>query len=331
MNAQCKYMGLGVARACGLMSMARRSCRALPRILAYHGAEPVLDPVLNYDGFHVPVDVFRRQLEHLARHYRVVRLGDIVDAAVAGGPMPSLSVALTFDDGYRNNVEVVAPMLESFGFPATFFVATGFMDGMNSPWWDRLRLTGARTAQPSVEWNGAVYPLISQADRIRAVTVIETQCRGMKAVDREAALEKLASVSGIGGRGAGPAMMTWNDVRLLLKRGFDVGPHTVTHISLGVEGADVVARELAESAGRLSSETGIVPQLCSYPYGGAGDVPAGVEASLRDLGFVGAVTSTEGLVLPGCDVFRLPRLNVTGKHVGARFESLVSGFTAWVK
>lgn len=324
-------MGLGLARAFGLMAMARRNCRALPRILAYHGAEPAPDPLLNYDGFHVPVDAFRRQLEHLARYYRVVPLGDIVDAAVEGRPAPLLSVALTFDDGYRNNVEVVAPMLESFGFPATFFVATGFMDGTSSPWWDRLRLIVARTARPSVEWNGAIHPLVSQADRIRTVTFIETQCRGMKAVDREAALEKLASVSGAGRRMPGSAMMTWNDVRSLQKRGFDVGPHTVTHISLGVEGADVVARELAESAGRLSSETGIAPQLCSYPYGGALDVPAGVEASLRDLGFVGAVTSTEGLVLPGCNVFRLPRLNVTGRHVGASFESLVSGFTAWVK
>lgn len=326
-----KYFGLAVAQKTGVLALCRRSSTRALRVLAYHGAEPVLDPVLNYDGFHVPVEVFCKQLEHLARYYRVVPLGDIVDAAVEGRPAPLLSVALTFDDGYRNNVEVVAPMLESFGFPATFFVATGFMDGTSSPWWDRLRLIVARTARPSVEWNGAVYPLVSQADRIHAVTLIETQCRGMKAVDREAALEKLASVSGAGGRMPGPAMMTWNDVRSLQKRGFDVGPHTVTHISLGVEGADVVARELAESAGRLSSETGIAPQLCSYPYGGALDVPAGVEASLRDLGFVCAVTSTEGLVLPGCDVFRLPRLNVTGRHVSAAFESLVSGFTAWVK
>ncbi|HPF98889.1 MAG TPA: polysaccharide deacetylase family protein [Kiritimatiellia bacterium] len=331
MNIRCKQAGLSLARMFGLIAMARRSCGALPRILAYHGAESALDPLLNYDGFHVPADAFRKQMEHLARYYRVVPLGDIVNAAVKGSSVPPLSVALTFDDGYRNNVEVVAPILESFGFPATFFVTTGFIDGTSRPWWDLLRAIVVRTGVSSLAWGGTAYSLVSQADRVCAVIAIEAQCRGMKAADREAALNALASTSGVDVCEVGPPIMTWIDVRALLKRGFDVGPHTVTHISLGVEGPEAVARELAESAVQLSSQTGVTPRLCSYPYGGAVDVPAGVESQLGALGFAGAVTSTEGLVLPGCDVFRLPRLNVTGKHVGAVFESLVSGFTAWVK
>ena len=331
MNIQCKHVGLSLARMFGLMAMARRSCGALPRILAYHGAESAPDPLLNYDGFHVPADVFRGQLEHLAHHYRVVSLREIVASVAEGGALPRHAVALTFDDGYRNNVEVVAPILESFGFPATFFVTTGFIDGASRPWWDILRAIVVRTGVSSLEWGGVAYSLASQADRVCAVIAIEAECRGMKAADREAALDTLASTSGVDVCEVGPAIMGWNDVRALLKRGFDVGPHTVTHISLGVEGPEAVARELAESAVQLSSQTGVTPRLCSYPYGGAVDVPAGVERQLGALGFAGAVTSTEGLVLPGCDVFRLPRLNVTGKHVGAVFESLVSGFTAWVK
>ena len=103
MNTWFKKMGLNAARGLGLLAMARRRCGTLPRILAYHGAEPEPDPVLNYDGFHVPTEVFRRQLERLARRYRVVPLRDVVAATAEGRAMPDHAVALTFDDGYRNN------------------------------------------------------------------------------------------------------------------------------------------------------------------------------------------------------------------------------------
>ena len=330
MNTAGKKLGLGVANALGLMAMARRRCGSLPRILAYHGAEPEPNPVLNYDGFHVPAEVLRRQLEHLASRYRVVPLRDIVAATAEGRATAEHAVALTFDDGYLNNSEIVAPMLEAFGFPATFFVATGFVDGTSQPWWDRLRRIIARTSRPALEWDGASLAVRTPRERVGAAIAIESQCRSLLAAERAKMLDGLASSAGVEGAD-GPEMMTWNDVRLLLKKGFDVGPHTVSHISLGIEGAEAVARELAESARQLAAQTGLVPRTCSYPYGGAMDVPAGVERGLRELGFLGAVTSTEGLVLPGCDVFRLPRLNVTGMHDGLAFESLVSGFTTWVK
>src|SRR5579859_4203966 len=45
---------------------------------------------------------------------------------------------ITFDDGYRDNYEIAFPILKAEGVPATFFIATGFVDSPRVPWWDEI-------------------------------------------------------------------------------------------------------------------------------------------------------------------------------------------------
>ena len=68
-----------------------------------------------------------RQLHLLTRVAHVVHLGEALDALSAGQKLPSRAVALTFDDGYCDNLEIAVPLLERFGVPATFFLVPGFL------------------------------------------------------------------------------------------------------------------------------------------------------------------------------------------------------------
>jgi peptidoglycan/xylan/chitin deacetylase (PgdA/CDA1 family) len=79
-------------------------------------------------GIDLPYDVFRRQMEHLARRGRVVSYDAALDV-LRGGDAPACDLfVLTFDDGYRDFYTHAFPVLEALRLPATLFVTTRFVD-----------------------------------------------------------------------------------------------------------------------------------------------------------------------------------------------------------
>jgi biofilm PGA synthesis lipoprotein PgaB len=90
-------------------------------ILMYHS-------VGNNDAFFtVTSENFERQLAEIkARKLQAVKLGELTNLLKEGKDI-SNTIVLTFDDGYQDNLETVLPLLEKYGIPASFFIATGFI------------------------------------------------------------------------------------------------------------------------------------------------------------------------------------------------------------
>ncbi len=299
-----KNVLLGLAKATGGFAVSRRVLRRRFRILAYHGVDDADQPVVNFDGFQVLPEVFRAQMEQVGRLFTVWPLARIVRAVHDGVALPDHVLAITFDDGYKNNLTHAAPILREYGFHATFFVTTGFVDGALVPWWYRLRSRLAREA-------GA-----------KAAAEIVAREKDLKALPAD---EREARVGG-GGSALYP-MMSWDDVKKLIALGFDVGPHTVSHVSFARETPARVEAEIRVSTARVREMTGQVPACYSYPYGRAEDIGPDVIGVLRREGFLGAVTTVSGLNQPADDLFRLKRLSITGNHQGVAFEASVLGLT----
>lgn len=90
------------------------------RILAYHGVEsPPSSP------FAVSVENFEKQAAYLAENFTVIDLSTLLVWQRGGHVSDKPLVVLTFDDGFKNNLEFAAPILKRFGLPATFFVIGG--------------------------------------------------------------------------------------------------------------------------------------------------------------------------------------------------------------
>lgn len=78
---------------------------------------------------------FREFCEFFRDHYQVVRLSEQIQSCREGKPLLG-TLSITFDDGYRDNHDVAAPILAELGLPATFFVTTGFIASQAVPFWD---------------------------------------------------------------------------------------------------------------------------------------------------------------------------------------------------
>ena len=83
-------------------------------------AAPWIEP-----GNRVDPRTFERQMAYLAAERRVVSLSELVDTIADGRALAADTVCITFDDCYRDNLTVAAPILERYRLPATLFLATG--------------------------------------------------------------------------------------------------------------------------------------------------------------------------------------------------------------
>jgi peptidoglycan/xylan/chitin deacetylase (PgdA/CDA1 family) len=119
------------ARALPVRSLAARALRDRALVLALHR----VDDAHAGDGLTLSAAEFDAHCRFLSDHFDVVPLLEIVERLERGAPLDR-HVAITFDDGYSDNYEVAAPLLERHDLPATFFVTTGFIETDIVAFWD---------------------------------------------------------------------------------------------------------------------------------------------------------------------------------------------------
>ncbi len=200
-------------------------------------------------------EAFDAQLAVLARDAEVIAPDD-VSAALRSGRR-GRRVMITFDDGYRDNREIAFPLLRRHGLPATFFLATGFLDRPHVAWWDELAWMVRR---------GGGDPDAHDA-RIREL------CERYKSLPAEQAgalLDEVAERTGAGRCPAGEAdglWMTWDHARELRDGGMRIGGHTVSHPLLSRVSVERQEEEIAGCARRLERELGAPMAWFAYPVG----------------------------------------------------------------
>jgi peptidoglycan/xylan/chitin deacetylase (PgdA/CDA1 family) len=290
---QLKGIAKRALRASGLQRLALRWRRGNPLILMYHGVTRTPSRGLqNGEGKHVGVDRFIEQLRILKQHCRVLPLTELVNGVVTG-TVGRNAVAITFDDGYENNVTQAAPALANLGLPATFFVATGYIDVARWMWVDRMEFALDRTTQKSLTLDGlGQVPLadkrlaLSQIKRFAKLLPETTFPRLMSQVDEQC-----------GAPSADPdgdyRFMSWKQVRALKEGGFEVGAHTVNHPILSRVEPAQSEREMLDSRDAIRREVGACSEVFCYPNGKASDyTPAVMACAARH--FYAALATNRG-------------------------------------
>jgi peptidoglycan/xylan/chitin deacetylase (PgdA/CDA1 family) len=111
--------------------------------------------------------------------------------------------------------------------------------------------------------------------------------------------------------GITPEWMTWDEVRLMHRQGFEFGPHTQNHVDLGRVVGDEARREIAGAKARLDDELGIDATLFSYPYGRADQMCETNRDIVRDAGLGCCMSACRGIVTPETDPFDIPRMPIS--------------------
>ena len=293
----------------------RRARRAPGRaiVLMYHRVSDEPD----YLGLAVAPAVFATQLDMLRSRMRVVPLADLVARLADATPLAEDEAAITFDDGYRDNLDNALPLLRARGLPATVFVSIGFVDGTARPAGERLREACEalwRRRTPPAVWTGEARVDAHVRDVLAAPGSLEGVARLRQALkelpgDGEQVVAALGAMAGEPGRHA-RSMLDWDGVRALAGAGVEIGSHAVSHGILSRMTAAQADEEIRVSKRRLESEIGRPIAGFAFPNGRRRDFAADHLESLRRAGYVYACTAETGCNVPGCDAYQLRRIGV---------------------
>src|SRR5207248_1518552 len=144
-------------------------------IFLFHGViEEHRHAVRNYTRKHIDRRRFRSVLEELRAEGTSVSMEAVVDATFAGQPLPPRAYAITFDDGFANNLTVAAPELERLETPATFYITTSFVEHNAMSWIDRIEwcFENKPKIQLRLPWRSEVAEAETGAEKIALLSEI---------------------------------------------------------------------------------------------------------------------------------------------------------------
>jgi peptidoglycan/xylan/chitin deacetylase (PgdA/CDA1 family) len=255
--------------------------------------------------------IFERHMELIGRGFSAVSMDDVALFLKGEKELPQKAVAITFDDGYKDNFRIAAPILNRLGIPATFYVLVDSVDRSKAPWYCLLRHAFMSSHRPN--WKdpvtGTVHELAAFEAREPAFLKCAGVCSRLSAAERDEWVQNATRVLDPGPfPNESDLMMNWDEARMLMKSGHIVGSHTMTHPNLAQVSATEARRELTDSKLRLEKELGEAVQHLAYPHPALN--PQWNETTLKiaeELGYTTAVTTTSSAVRADTRPLAIPR------------------------
>jgi peptidoglycan/xylan/chitin deacetylase (PgdA/CDA1 family) len=297
-----------ISRICALAMRAPRH-----QTLIFHRVLKEADPMLPTE----PVaDWFETLIRQLSRHFDFIPLGEAV-RRTAAGKLSGHTLSITFDDGYADNFEVALPILERYGVPGTFFVASGFLDG-GMMWNDQIIETVRRLDDGplpvTVDGNEPATQLGDEASRRE---VAERVILAWKHLPHDVRQQKVNELVAAGPQLPGDLMMTSEQLRAMAASSCaEIGGHTRTHPILTSLDSGQALEEIVSGKTDLEQILQQPLRWFAYPNGKPGRDYGPEHVDLvRQAGFEGAVSTHWGSLDAQCDTFQVPRFTPWSRNV----------------
>jgi peptidoglycan/xylan/chitin deacetylase (PgdA/CDA1 family) len=320
----------------------RRIARLPPRpvILMYHRiAEPAFDPW----GLAVSPARFKEQLEMLNRRRSPMGMDEFVDRS-RRRQLPADAVAVTFDDGYVDNLKFAKPRLEAACVQATVFITTGQIGRAGEFWWDELarivlrsraaidvqvpigghlrplRFTGAPEEAPRPTWRAWSPPATA---REAAYLELWRWLQESRPEERETGMARLRALPSAAAEDDSRAMDR-AELSQLTSVSISIGAHGVSHQPLPSLAPEARAAEIRQSGETCRSIAGQPVEGFAFPHGAADDATRRLVA---EAGYRWACSTESRGIRPGDDSYSLPRLQVADWH-GEQLNSALTALAA---
>lgn len=275
-------------------------------VLIFHRVHAVIDPLFPGEAHARSFDL---QMGWIRRWFNVLPLAEAVEG-LRNGSLPARPAVITFDDGYADNRTVALPILQSHGLTATFFIASGFLDG-GRMWNDTLIETLRRCPGPLLDITSLgldAHPVGSIQQRRAAISALIPRLKYLEPSERLRRVEAIAEHAGADL--PDDLMLTSVQLREMARAGMTIGAHTVNHPILARLADGEALAEMVEGRRRLEQIIDRPVRFFAYPNGKPGEDYTGAHVRLaREAGFEAALSTAWGAASSGCDLYQIPRFS----------------------
>lgn len=272
------------------------------RVIAH--PDPLFPDIIDANRFAQHLRLLRRWFQVLPLEQAVRRLKE--------RSLPARAACITFDGGYADHAEIALPLLQRFGLPATFFVATGYLDG-GYTWADAVIELVRNAPGPRLNLARSGFGAYDVACVVRRRAVIDMLLAALGTLPPVERLERVHAMA----RRTTPTMLSSDQLIALHRAGMAIGGHTVNQHSLATLSNAEARAEIGNGRARLEEIVQAPVRLFAYPNGKPGEDFEKRHANmLRSAGFDAAVTTACGAARAGCDPYELPRFTPWDRSSG---------------
>lgn len=287
-------------------------------IFLFHGViEKHSHPVRNYTGKHLEKKLFESCIRQLAHAGKALSMVQVLEHCRNQCPFPPQSYAITFDDGFENNLTIAAPILQKWQTPAMVYLTTSFIEENRMSWIDRIERAVEETLEKKIRLEGEnlFFSLDTPKEKIVFLKAVRTYAKNNPACDPGKMADRICQELRDHGSDQSndplDQKLSWKQIREARKSGLlDFGGHSHTHKILSFLASDQLAQELDNSFALLRNRAEIGPEHYSYPEGLAHCFNGEVIDALQQRGVKCCPTAMAGVNRPSADPFRLCRILV---------------------
>ena len=278
-------------------------------ILLYHGVTNSESyGIENSSGKHIKAEEFKNQMKWLSKNKKVVSLKEVNE--IKG------SVAITFDDAFKNVHDIALPILKKYDLPSTFFITTGFVESEKLFWVDRVEHMINYPKNSFIELSmheKRFWPISNNEDKLYAMNTIKAILKKLDPNARDKMIKDLESQAGWN-KDRLPEnykTLSWDDVKDLHELPkYEVGGHTVNHEILSYLNDKELDYEIGDCVKTLSKKLGSDIDSFSYPEGQETHYNDNVISVLKKYGIKICPSAIDGEISESDDNFNLKRIMV---------------------
>ena len=283
-----------------------------PMILIYHR---VADDPVDSQLLAVSPENFEGHLQELVDKYRVVPLHQILAEALSSSISPN-TVALTFDDGYADNLISALPLLEKYGLHATIFITSGMIGSDREFWWDALeRIFVTSPNLPfglKVAYSGGTFDLglTTPQERLKAMDELSAFLKEQPHEEIAPFIDSLYNWAGITTKQARPSHLIVNTEqlkKLSASPSIEIGSHTITHTRLSSLSPEKQRYEIRHSREQIENIIKKPVRLLSYPFGARGDYSSETMRILDEERYEAGIANIQDSIKLPIDLYSVPR------------------------
>ena len=277
-------------------------------IITYHR---ISNKTVN-DPLSISLETFEKQIKFLTNKFNIISLDKILDMDLPNGNY----IAITFDDGYRDNLLNAVPILEKYKVPATIYITSRFLEGKCEMWWYEIKKFIDENELINFIYNNKNYKFIlkSNKSKIKAFKQISSLFKKLKYQQQNKLLELITRNT--------QRIQYTNDllnvddlIKLNSKKLITLGAHTHNHVALSYLNDSECLDELSTSKKIIEKIINKKVRHFAYPYGGEKEISGREPEVLKSLGYISAVTTQLNFVEKYKN-YLLPRIYLSERDIG---------------
>ncbi|MGH7437651.1 MAG: polysaccharide deacetylase family protein [Polyangiaceae bacterium] len=270
-------------------------------VLVYHRVMPHEQHPYDRALIEATPEQFDEQMAMLKKRHAVADPEELLSLVENPKSVRSLRVAITFDDGYRDNYRFAFPILKSHGLAAAFYLPTQYIGTRTLPWWDQVANAIRRCTKDEIDlrYPKAFKVRVNRDDPEVAIQSVlraygrdpsAVLARFLEEVERACELELVEESEE-------PQFMSWDEAAEMNRAGMAIESHTRSHQVLANLTSEEQRGECFESRALLRAR-GLSAISLAYPVGHKTAFTPETVALAREAGYRYAVSNYGGINLP---------------------------------